>query len=259
MKKLYRVLIVLGVFILSVMPLSVAFAAPGNITDMTANPSNTSMVLTWIRASTSTRTLIRYRTDTFPANTADGTQVYFNSSFQVTVGANVTSDLHVVGDNLTALTPGQVYYFSAWGEDAGVYSVTPYHLVMSTLAVAIPSGARDQPINTLPVVPVPPGMNQDPDPGGFKLEPLTSIVNYFLTAPGGLGMPTTYAWESIAILGIVGGGFATYTRIRNFFVAYAVVFLLTFFAIGIHLVQGWLLGIEIVIGGGVWAVEHYLQ
>lgn len=227
---------------------------------MTANPSNTSMVLTWTKASSSNNTLIQYRTDTFPAdNRTNGIQVYFSTGFQVTVGANVTSDTHVAGDNVTALSAGQVYYFAAWGEVSGNYSTTPFHLVMSTLAVAIPNGGTTSPQNTLPVPSVPTSMNQSPTTGGFQLEPFTSIVNWFNNGPGGFGMPNEYAWESIAILGIVVSGFATYTKIRNWFVAFAVVFILTFFAAGIHLVQWWLWAIEIVIGAGVWAVEHYLQ
>ena len=51
----------------------------------------------------------------------------------------------------------------------------------------------------------------------------------------------------------------TYTKVRNFFVAYAVVFVLTLFGVNLHLVQGWLFAVEIVIGLGVWAVDHYLQ
>lgn len=260
MKKITRVLAVFGILVLTILPFVVVFALPvGNITDMTANPSNTSMILTWVKASPSTRTLIRYKTDTFSANISDGTQVYFSTGFQVTMGANVTSESHVSGDNVDALAPGQVFYITAWGEVSGNYSVTPMHLVMSTLAVAIPSGAQDQPSNTLPVPTLPSTMNQTPDTSAFNLEPFTSIVNWFNNGPGGLGMPNAYAWESIAIVGLVGTGFLTYTKIRNFFVAYAVVFLLTLFAIGLHLVQGWLFGVEIVIGAGVWGIEHYLQ
>lgn len=260
MKKITRVLATIGILILTVLPFVVVFAAPvGDISDMTANPSNTSMILTWVKASPSTRTLIRYRTDTFSANISDGTQVYFSTGSQVTMGANVTTELHVSGDNVDALAPGQVFYITAWGEVSGNYSVTPFHLVMSTLATTIGSGAATQPHNTLPTPPVPSSMNQTPDTSAFNLEPFTSIVNWFNNGPGGLGMPNAYAWESIAIVGLVGTGFLTYTKIRNFFVAYAVVFLLTLFAIGLHLVQGWLFGIEIVIGAGVWGIEHYLQ
>lgn len=257
--KVFRVLATLVILGLVLIPFVVAWAVPADITTMTANPSNTSMILTWVKASSSNNTLIRYRTDTFPANTADGIQVYFSTKEQVTVGANQTSDTHVAGDNISALTPGQAYYFSAWGESAGVYSGTPFHLVMSTLAVAIPNGGADQPVNTLPVPTLPSSMNQTPNPGAFNLEPFTSIVSWFNSSPGGVGMPNQYAWESIAIVGLVGTGFLTYTKIRNFFVAYAIVFVLTLFAIGLHLVQGWLLGIEIVVGMGVWGIEHYLQ
>jgi hypothetical protein len=259
MKKILAVLATIGILVLILLPFTSALAVLSDITDVTANPSNTSIILTWIKVTGSTNTLIMYRTDAFPTDNTDGTQAYFGTKFQATVGNNTTGEHIDAGDNITALTPGQAYYFSVWGEDSGEYSATPFHIVMSTLAVAIPSGAQDQPANTLPIPTLPTGMNQDPNVGAFQLEPFTSIIAWFNNSPGGLGMPVDNAWESIAIVGIVGSGFMTYTKIRNFFVAYAVIFLVTFFCVGLHLVQGWLLGIEIVIGMGVWAVEHYLQ
>ena len=259
MKKCLGLAGTLAVFVLILVPCGIVYAAPSDIGTVMANPSSTSIVLTWIKAGGSNNTLVRYRTDTFPANTADGIQAYFSTASHVTVGANVTGDTHAAGDNVSALTAGQAYYFSVWGESAGSYSPTPFHLVMSTLAVPIASGATDQPANTLPVPTLPAVINQTPATGAFQLEPFTSIVNWFNNAPGGFGMPNAYAWESLVLLGVVGAGFATYTKVRNFFVAYAVVFVLTLFGIGAHLVQGWLLGVEIAVGAGVWGIEHYLQ
>jgi hypothetical protein len=102
-------------------------------------------------------------------------------------------------------------------------------------------------------------MTQNPDRTGWNLAPFDGVISYFNNADGGLGMPINNAWETLAILGIVGSGFGTYTKVRNFFVAYAVVFILTLFAVQLTLVQGWLLGVELVIGAGVWAVDHYYQ
>ncbi len=72
-------------------------------------------------------------------------------------------------------------------------------------------------------------------------------------------MPIENVWEMMAIGAIVLGGLGTYIRIRNFFVAFSVVLVLTIVFVLLQLVQGWLVPIEIIVGGGVWAVERFLQ
>lgn len=235
--------IILGLLSLCIV-LPVLADAVGNITLMTANPSDTSIVLTWVKPTGANTTVIRYRTDTYPTLPTDGASAYNGTSFQCTV-----SDL----------TAGQVYYFSAWGQHSDNYSETAYNLAMSTLAVAIPSGAEDNTTVSLPTPTISANMAQDPDVSGFNLEPFTSIIAYFNESEGGLGMPENNLWETLAIFGIVGSGILVYTRIRNFFVAFAVVFVATIICVGLHLVQGWLVGVEIIIAGGVWAIEKYMQ
>ncbi len=239
---------VVASFVLLLLVTAVALAvAVGDVTNLTGNPSDTSIVLTWTKASGSTGTLIRQSTSTYPT-LATGTLTYNGTGFQCTSG-NVTNPL----------TPGQVYYFSAWGYASGNYSANATHLAMSTLAVPIPSGAGIEPTIGIPAPPIPSNVTQNATIGAFHLEPFTSIVSWFVNAPGGLGMPEANVWEVLAIGVITLGGLGTYIRIRNVFVGFAVSFLITVVCVGLHLVQGWLVPIEVVVAGGVWSVERFLQ
>ena len=212
-------------------------ATIGNTLGLIATPAQTSILLTWQKASGSTNTIIRYRTDTYPTTIADGLSAYSGTGFQVT---------------LSGLTAGQVYYFSAWGY-ANPSSPTQSQLAMSTLGVNVPgtSGA------TLPTPVLPANMNTPPSTTGFQLEPFTSIIAYFTNS--GLGMPVPNVWMVIAIIVIVIVGLGTYIKVKNFFVAFYVVFALTVVFAGLHLVQWWLAPLEIVTGMAVWAIDRYLQ
>lgn len=224
---------------------SVALAAPGLIVFKSAVPTDTTITLTWTTASGATSTVIRYRTDTYPTDPADGTSVYSGTGFQC---------------ELSGLTAGTVYYFSAWGYDGVDYSASAATMVMNTLPIKLPSGAEETKTNIIPVPSIPASANQTPDISGFQLEPFTSIIAYFNDATkGGLGMPTEHAWEVLAALGIVVCGAGVYIKMKNFFIAYFLVFLLTIFAVALHLIQGYLIPIEIVIGLGVWALERFFQ
>jgi len=82
---------------------------PGVPTSFTAKGTGTSIVLNWVKGSDSVNTLVRYSETSTPTSTAEGTQAYFSSASTYT---------------LPGLTPGTTYYFSAWGENNGVYSVS---------------------------------------------------------------------------------------------------------------------------------------
>lgn len=212
----------------------------GNALNLRGISSSTSIILTWQRASGSTHTIVRYRTDTYPSSPTDGTSAYSGTGYQCTV---------------SGLTPGQVYYFSAWGY-ANPTSPTVSQLAISTTAVDVPSGGETTPANIVSIPTIAPGMTQTPSVGAFQLEPFTTIIKIF---QGGLGMPENNIWQLLATLGVVLAGMATYIRIKNFFVAFGVVFVLTFFFVWMHLMQGWLIPIEVIVAGGVWAVERYMQ
>lgn len=246
--NLKRIIPSLTIALIAVLSLTtVALAVPGLVIFGIPNPSDTSMVLTWTPAPSSNSTVIYYRTDTYPTAVGDGTLSYNGTGFQC---------------NVTGLTAGTIYYFTAWGYDGAAYG-NPAYCVMNTLPIAMPSGAEETHTAVIPTPSVPASANATADITGFHLEPFTSMVSYFVTdnatSPGGLGMPVNNAWEMLAIGAIVMGGIGTYTKMKNFFIAYFVVFTLTCVFIGIHLVQWYLAPIELAIGVGVWALERYLQ
>jgi hypothetical protein len=228
-------------FILAVLALLITatavYAIPGDITKFTANPSNTSMILTWVRGTASTSTVIRYRTDTYPANPADGTSAYSGTAAQT---------------NLTGLTAGTVYYFAAWGYDGANYSASVANLVMSTKAVGDLTGGDDFPVPTLPAP-----ITQTPiATGASNFEPFYTMVNLFAAD---WEMPANNMWLGFILMGVVGAGIVTYIKIREILVAFGVMeFLLVIGVVFIN-VPGWILIIPLVLGLGVWAIERYYQ
>jgi len=207
-----------------------------NVLGLYAFPYSTYIVLTWQKASGSTTTVIRYDTDDFPSTPTHGLSAYSGTGYQCVV---------------TGLTPGQTYYFTAWGY-ANPYSPTEVELAVTTTAEIGTESEFDAEEPTLPD-----RMSQAPDTSGFNLEPFTSIINWFNTE--GLGMPEDNLWELISMIGVVLFGLGVYIKTRTFLIAFTVVFFLTMVTVGLGLVQGWLLGVEIVIGMGVWAIERYMQ
>jgi hypothetical protein len=241
-KKIASLLIaIIGILTLSVS----AYATVSNVTYLNGEPSTTSIKITWIKAAGSTNTIVRYRTNTYPSTYSDGTSAYSGTASETT---------------LTGLTSGQVYYFAAWGYDGvSEYSAASYTWVCSTLSATVPSGAAESSSLGIAIPTVPAGATQDPDESSFNLEPFTSILTFFNSSDGGLGMPTSNMWEMIYLLLIVMSGLITYIKTKTFFIAFFVVFLLSCFGVGLHLVQAYLVAIEIVVGAGIWAIERYSQ
>lgn len=220
----------------------VVMAAPGLITDLTAFAYSTSIKLNWIPASNSDNTVIRYSTTSFPATPAAGTSAY-----------NGTLSYCTVSD----LVAGTTYYFSAWGYDGSDYSASSKELAVTTIA---PSSAN----TTIPFVDptIPAEAWQDPDSSGWNIEPLDTIFAWFADPDldqGGLGMPTDNLIMFMAGVGVTGVGLGCYIKWRSFFSAYIVVFILSFFCVGIGVMQGYVIGLEILIGMGVWAVDNSTQ
>lgn len=246
MKKIKRIStsLIIGIVLVLLIATPV-FAIPANVTGFIANPSSTSIILSWQPATGATSYLVRYRTDTYPTGTADGTLVYSSNQTMVT---------------LSGLTAGATYYFSLWGYDGASYSANATNLASTTLAIAIPSGGQVYPSNVIPIPTIPANATQTPSIGSFNLQPFTNIFSYANNASlGGLGMPIANLWETIAVIIIVLLGLFTYVKLKNFFVAYFVVVVASAICVGLHLLQGYILPAELVIGAGVWGLERFFQ
>ena len=210
------------------------------ITRLKVNPSNTAMTISWTIPTGAVSSVVRYSTTTFPATIADGTLAYSGTSFHTKV---------------TGLTPGTTYYISAWAFDGATYSATPATVVTTLHAVAILSGGEpDQPsdIVSFPAFQAP----QAPDTTGFQLEPISTILAYFQSAPGGLNMPVANLWETGFIIGLVALGGFLYVKTKNFFVAMIAVMVLTWVGADRELCQWELLYIEATLAVAVFAVER---
>jgi hypothetical protein len=105
---------------------------------MTAIPSSTVINLSWVKSSAN-NTWIRYAEGAFPAATNAGTFAYSG------VGSSY---------ELTGLTPGKSYYFSAWGLTGGVYSAAYTTVLSTTSAYTLPTGLPTT-TNTTPVTVTP--------------------------------------------------------------------------------------------------------
>ena len=214
-----------------------AFAAPGDVSNLSGTATNTTVDLLWTVATDSTSTVIRYSTTGYPATPAAGTSAYSGTSFYTTV---------------SGLTAGTTYYFSAWGYDGVDYSSTSATLVITTEGVS--SGNLTIPM-TEPTLPA--EVFQDPDSSGWSIAPFDYIFDYFATQ--GIGMPVDNFIMTLASIGITLLAIVTYIKWRSFFTSWTIAFVLTLFCVAIGIMQGLVVIIELGIGIGVAAIERYYQ
>lgn len=214
-------------------------AAVGDVSDLLCYPQAVSVHLTWNRASGSTTTVIRYRTDTFPASYSDGILSYNGTGFETDV---------------SGLTAGQTYYFAAWGFDGASYSTTVCYKSTTTLYTIGLSTNQ-----TIPSPLVPATINNPPSIGGFNFEPFTGLISNFVNASGGLGMPIENTWEWLFLIGITFLSIVVYIQTKEFLIAFVILILLTGGGWYLGLTQGLLLVFEIPVALGFWGIEHAMQ
>jgi hypothetical protein len=212
-------------------------AAVGNVSNLSAVPSATSVSLLWDKASGSTSTVIRYSATTFPADPTDGTSAYGG-----------TSNNCIVSD----LTAGTTYYFAAWGYDGADYSTTANTIVMTT-KTAYDTG-DDVPAPTMPAV-----AYQVPDSSSWleNFQPFTGAIIAFAED---WGMPRNNMLMSLYSVFIMVLAVLTYWKTRNVFMAFGVLLMLTVGGVfGLHLLPWWALLVSIAFGLGTWAIENTFQ
>lgn len=217
-------------------------AIPGGVTYFRAIPTDTTLSLTWVRASSSNTTVIRYLTSTYPT---DPTGVADNSTLMY----SGTLYSHIE----TGLLAGTTYYMTAWGYDGTNYSAnaTAAHCVMTTY------GTTDEP-DDLPTPTLPSNFNQTPSDTAWydRLQPFTGIIATFASD---WGMPRNNAMLLLSTILMVALGVGTYVKTKNVFVAYAVLLAADLASIGMHVMYGWSIFVLIAIALGIWAVERSYQ
>ncbi len=243
-KWIRRIIVSCGIALTAMLCVSyVALAAPASVTNFVSTSiTSTSISLSWIPASGSTSTVIRYSTVTYPTTPAGGTAAYSGSLNYATV---------------SGLTAGTTYYFSAWGYDGANYSATSTPLALSTLSTT--SGDTTIPFAN-PAMPA--SVYQDPSITGWSWHPLDDIVEYFsdnATAHGGLGMTSNNVMMFIIGVAVTGIGLLTYIKWHTFFASWFIVLVLSGLFSMMHIMQWMVFIFLLIVGAGVWAIEKNFQ
>jgi len=188
----------------------------------------------------SSNTLIRYKTGNYSIGSGDGILGYFGS------------DASTVINNLT---PGQTYYFSAWGEDGGVYSGGV------ALSLCTASGSPGPLVTPTPGPGTPPPdapPNWWTSPSCDKVDALPGfglVENFYnhFQIPGG----TMCMGLALLIITILGVG--TFVITRGHILAAMIVILISIgLASTLLLIPGWVMLIMIIAGGGLGFVLYKL-
>jgi hypothetical protein len=228
-----------GIAILSVLlVVSIVLAAPGVVTDLVGMPTSTTINLRWTPAESSTSTVIRYSTTSYPATVAGGSSAYNGTGSYV---------------EISGLTAGANYYFSAWGYDGADYG-TVVNLMITTDSEV--SGNNTMPFSA-PALPA--NMADDPDSSGWDISPIDDIISYFsdpTSAHGGLGMPTDNFIMFLAGLGVAGLSLISYIKWRSFFTSWFIALILCAFCAYLGVMQWLVVPFLLIFGVGVWSVQQ---
>lgn len=240
---LKRSLIIIGLVITGLIFVSsIAMAVPSTVTDFYGIAYSSSISLAWTPASGSTSTVIRYSTVDYPTTPASGTSAYNGSSSYTTV---------------ISLSPGVTYYFAAWGYDGADYSASSATLVISTNPATSENTTIPYPKPSMPA-----SSYQDPDTSGWDISPIDEIFAWVAdptNSHGGLGMPTNNYVMFIAGISVTGIGLFTYVKWRSFFSSWFIVVILSALLCAVSVMQWIVVGILLLVGAGVWAIENKLQ
>ncbi len=238
---LRRLIISTSMAVIAVLGMTYVALAVGTIVDFRPVATDTTISLTWTKSLSTDNTVIRYSTTTFPATALVGTSAYSGTG-------SYTS--------LTGLTAGTTYYFSAFAYDGLGYSAAKQLLVTTFVTVAENSTIP----YAQPAIPV--EAWQDPDTSAWSIHPIDDILTWFSDPTyvhGGLGMPTDNLVMFLAGLAVTFITLYTYIKWRNFFTSWTIGLILSFFCVSLEIMQGYIIGLEIIVGAGVWAVENSTQ
>jgi hypothetical protein len=194
-------------------------------------PDDTSISLNWIKGAGATNSLIRFRTDTYPTTTADGTQVY------------------ALADNTynhTGLLQGTTYYYSIWGESGGAYSVNALNLAMTTTSTETSQGA-------LPAISNPSGWNQAPDETPLvHFQPVYSVLNGLADT---WGMPRANFWLGVSLLFCMLCGVGIYMKVHAPALALLVMSLVMAGFVALGLLPSFMIALVVILALGSWSTR----
>lgn len=158
-------------------------------TNFVAIPTSTTISLLWVKGTGASNTFIRYDTATYPTVVSGGLGTIYAG----------TGNSYLY----SGLTPGQTYYFTAWGLTSGTYSASYVTVAATCLA------ASSTAIPTLPQPNTPGSWNLTPSTTAIADIPLAPFVNYFADS---YEMPDTTMWYGLIITFAVTLGLFVYWR-----------------------------------------------
>jgi len=197
-------------------------------------PTSSTVSLWWVKGDGATNTLIRRKTGSYPADTTDGTLVYFDNKNSVV-------------DN--TLTRGTTYYYRAWGESGGTYSTNNATLMITTLAA----------IDTTDDLATPPTESswfQAPDYTKASNIPFYDLINWGFDT---YSLPASTGWFLIAMLFVAGTGIATYmvTENHNLLISMVASMITMGILVNMGLIMGWyLLALAVPAAVGIFVGER---
>ena len=198
-------------------------------TDPVAIPSSENISLNWIQGVSSSNTLVRYQTGSYPTATNIGTLGYTG------VGEST---------QISGLVGGTTYYISLWGLTNGVYSPT-YATVMSTTTV---SGEAVQTIPPSEYAP-PSQWFQAPDYTKMSKFPLYDVINW---GAGVFKVPPNTSWFTLAFIFCIGMGVLIYRWSTNIPASAGTIAVTIVFCSLMGLMEMWLVVPFVLIALGAW-------
>jgi hypothetical protein len=233
MRILKKIVISLPLALVAVLLITVTvFAAPVDVTHLTVVPTDTTLSLTWTKPAGATNTIIQYKTASYPANPADGTNGY-----------NGTSNSCII----SGLTAGTTYFIAAWGFDGVNYSPDSAEMIMTTTAGTTSGDVLPTPtVNMNPPAPS--------SSGWFAgLQPFSGFVQNFEIS---WGMNTDMMQFTIGIIILLLVGIVLYIKFKSPFIAIAADLIVDIGLIIFNLLPPYSVGYVIAFGLGVWALEN---
>jgi hypothetical protein len=243
MKRLYKILLAITMVGILTLAIATPVLATTDITELKAIPTDTTMSLTWVKATGYLYTVIQCSTTAYPVTPLDGTRIYSGggiSYIQEAVDPSATP--------LVPLTAGTTYYYTAWGYDGVNYTPdgSADKILMTTTA-----GAGTSDILTTPPYVTP----TEPSSGGWftGLQPFSGFVQGFEQS---WGMKTDTMPFTIGILILLVAGVGIYLKTKSPFVAIVADFVIDLGLIGLGLLSTYTIGVVLAFGLGVWALEN---